>query len=347
MSPVDRYCSQKNVYTYVYPKRVALVFPSLCVLGSQSVSCPDCTWLRVMPSGGQTIVHADYYYFRTSTDLFSRNSTRPAEAPSNVCGTCSLVVPANSRVACALCGKQFHKKCCQELFQGEYHCAACANSPFETFTCWIPLGHYTPLNGVLAVIPKSHTLQGYDTPANNKLGKPLVPGEYPAFSQRQNNHWHTTAVHPGDLILFNIKTIHAATKNCAPCYRLSCDTRVAASPFDPLAAPCVPSIYQKPPPKAPPSLWQCSWAGCGEPANSGRFCKTCAQPKGSRARTPPTRALRSNPQLALLPPQRAEDGGELKREEGEQQKPSSSPPHKRKLAKDHVSSPPKRQHDSE
>jgi len=31
--------------------------------GPQSVTCPDCTWLRVMPNGGQTIVHAGLLSF--------------------------------------------------------------------------------------------------------------------------------------------------------------------------------------------------------------------------------------------------------------------------------------------
>lgn len=154
-----------------------------------------------------TSQHADYFYFRTSTRIFSDHRDAEANLPKpdpDTCaacladldaaprldngstkqkskrgGTSSRAIPStddSDAVECDLCDRRFHPACTPaDLLNGEhdgeYHCERCCNSPFEVYTCWIPLGRLTHQMGVLAVCPGTHRISGYDRPLS---GKPLV-----------------------------------------------------------------------------------------------------------------------------------------------------------------------------
>lgn len=135
---------------------------------------------------------------------------------------------------CDLCDRCFHVNCVlpplTSIPDGEWHCSDCANSPLSLFTCWMPLSDISP-EGSLLLSPGSHNLSGYDSPLP---GKELLPLEWRDYRRNGKWKWRTVApARPGDLVLFNIKTVHAASNNNFPAFRLSCDTRVAVKRFVP------------------------------------------------------------------------------------------------------------------
>ena len=90
------------------------------------------------------------------------------------------------------------------------------------WTCWTALGDIRGLDGRLALIPSSHRLGGYE----DAVREDLLPRGYSKHFE-QASVWHTpTNIDMGDIILFNIKTIHAATRNGGEKFRLSLDTRI-------------------------------------------------------------------------------------------------------------------------
>ena len=116
----------------------------------------------------------------------------------------------------------------EEEAEGEWHCQQCAADPFDLFTCWISLGEYSPANSSLCVLPGSHVLKDFFNPLKGNL----LPGDYPALV-KSKWPWQKGRVGMGDIILFNVKTVHGASKNMSNSFRLSIDTRVSASYFKP------------------------------------------------------------------------------------------------------------------
>ncbi len=104
---------------------------------------------------------------------------------------------------------------------GGWHCPACAIHPLAVYTTWIPLSNLkTPKDSILAVAPGTHKLKGWDMPQR----KAQVPGDF---------NWKLPwlipqEIRPGDIIIFNIKTVHAASFNSSSprCFRVSFDTRL-------------------------------------------------------------------------------------------------------------------------
>jgi hypothetical protein len=58
-----------------------------------------------------------------------------------------------------------------------------------------------------------------------------LPSEYVTSGSEKNGKWampdNPSFYNLGDIVLFNFKTIHAATEHRAPYFRLSIDTRIA------------------------------------------------------------------------------------------------------------------------
>ena len=109
----------------------------------------------------------------------------------------------------------------------EWHCHICIDSFLPFYTCWIPLTNITGADGRLVILPGSHKLRGYNTPIEDGL----LPGEYTEeYAKAKSTVWQwPTQIGMGDVILFNFKTIHAATKNIGGRFRLSVDTRVTTN----------------------------------------------------------------------------------------------------------------------
>lgn len=139
-----------------------------------------------------------------------------------------------STLICDLCGFGFHMSCLRPRLteaptvipgtdqEQEWHCYRCQNLPIPFWTCWMALGDISGLDGRLALIPGSHTLDGYE----NAVREDLLPR---GFTKSFENAavWQTPSrIDMGDIILFNLKTIHAATRNAGERFRLSLDTRV-------------------------------------------------------------------------------------------------------------------------
>jgi ectoine hydroxylase-related dioxygenase (phytanoyl-CoA dioxygenase family) len=115
-----------------------------------------------------------------------------------------------------------HESAMREAFAQLENGDGSVEIPF--FTCWIALRDYFVTEGVLAILPASHRLSGFDTPIPNKH----LPSGYASNSQR-NLAWRIPlVVRAGDIIIFNAKTIHGATANesSPQRYRLSMDVRI-------------------------------------------------------------------------------------------------------------------------
>jgi ectoine hydroxylase-related dioxygenase (phytanoyl-CoA dioxygenase family) len=140
-------------------------------------------------------------------------------------------------IRCSLCGLTVHGLCLAPPVAlnsspsdgDEWHCYSCRNLPKPFWTCWIPLGDLVEKDGRLALIPASHALGGYERPQPRGEDVPLLPGDYtPDYAKRAV--WCTpSSMRMGDLILFNVRTVHAATRNDAHTFRLSIDTRVTTN----------------------------------------------------------------------------------------------------------------------
>ncbi|MES1913182.1 MAG: hypothetical protein MHM6MM_005397 [Cercozoa sp. M6MM] len=217
---------------------------------------PEHTWLRLKENGGATIEHADYYYFKRDTAVFEEGGTtlrdsgdsvghqagRPAvrrlvnvqrkkSDVSSHCIKCADTQPTEL-LHCGLCGLRVHDTCLPEELQqarqgggfgqeGAWHCTRCANGPLGVFTMWTCLTDLeSHKRSMLAVCPRSHTLQGVD--------------QVPPGTQVQRSYWQRRkelpwvipeTLSPGDVIVFNIKTVHAASFNTSKQFRCSFDTR--------------------------------------------------------------------------------------------------------------------------
>jgi hypothetical protein len=213
----------------------------------------DCTWLRAKGSGETTPEHVDYFYFANNTKIFSTSyiekkmnsmmigsddeedeeedsSESEAEEGSHTCKLCHDSKHAATTVICDICDHGYHLSCLKpQLFEVPkedcWNCYECRNQSFNYWTCWIPLGDLTANDGRLALIPESHnTYGGYTAP--RKLEEELIPSEYTKQEERTAKWVIPTNIGRGDIILFNIKTIHAASQHTGDKFRLSIDTRI-------------------------------------------------------------------------------------------------------------------------
>lgn len=174
-----------------------------------SPSTLDTKWVRVHGHNEFTDMHTDYYRFQA----FARNNTNEHEenTANGSSNFLSLDPPAR-----------------------------------DMFTCWVPLGDYTPQQGTLVVAEGSHRLGCYTNDAAEaehaeEEMKTELPHEFSAWlssscesssssssaSSSTPSHpvWRTAHFHPGDLVIFDLRLVHASTSNQSSQYRLSLDTR--------------------------------------------------------------------------------------------------------------------------
>jgi ectoine hydroxylase-related dioxygenase (phytanoyl-CoA dioxygenase family) len=95
------------------------------------------------------------------------------------------------------------------------------------WTTWIPLDDIdTWEQSRLMLVPGSHTsVGGYDEPLD---GGELLPGGFKGQVRSQAQWVTPTTMRMGDIILFSMRTVHAAFTHEANTYRLSLDTRIVA-----------------------------------------------------------------------------------------------------------------------
>lgn len=215
---------------------------------------PSSTRLRAKGLGAATALHIDYdnchsestmmqdWSAPTSTPPASASAASSSSSPSSRSGECCgrrVNLSDETGVKCGRCRLLFHIGCCHPNLSavpdGVWHCPRCCNLPLPFHTCWVSLGQLTAADkdGRLAVIPGSHRLGGHDAPV--QVGDDLLPGGFtPEY--RKAAVWHVAEqVGLGDAIVFNMKLVHAATRNNSGKYRLSVDTRF--STFESAAAP--------------------------------------------------------------------------------------------------------------
>jgi hypothetical protein len=56
-----------------------------------------------------------------------------------------------------------------------YHCSYCANAQLPVYSVWIPLGEITVNDSILAVLPGTHELKGFENPP---MGKQVANFDY-------------------------------------------------------------------------------------------------------------------------------------------------------------------------
>jgi hypothetical protein len=222
-----------NRYAELLQRAVARALTSLRML-----SLMRCEFVCITDKN--TSIFGDYYRAQDTAMRAAPSVAAPAAAdaaaaaPSSedlqTCQICLDPKDEDSTILCELCGRGFHMACVTPRLtrmppeEQEWHCRECCNAPMNYWTCWTALGDLSGHDGRLALIPGSHTIGGYESPARADL---LPSGFTAAFEAA--SVWQTpTSIGMGDIILFNIKTVHAATSNASERFRLSLDTRVTS-----------------------------------------------------------------------------------------------------------------------
>ena len=187
---------------------------------------PDCTWLRIRGHGDDTTEHTDYYYFKQERTIFQDHFLHadPPPPPPPTCTVCQSPADPHLTLLCDLCDHPMHTYCHTPPLPrppaGEYHCPTCANLPFPFYTAWLALGPVHTHHGRLAVVEGTHRLQGYEA-------HPKSDGKLPReWGGGKGRVWRSSDMEGGDVLLFNMKTVHAASVNQSEQFRLSIDTRV-------------------------------------------------------------------------------------------------------------------------
>jgi hypothetical protein len=216
---------------------------------------PHCTWLRVKGRGSVTAEHADYSYFRDNTNIFRSHMQLPeamlcsksgAEDPSYLCAKCRDAKNPFKDTRCSLChrkappSKQKHQDSDSDSDEdsandesGEWHCDSCSDQFFPYYTCWVSLSEIAVENSTLAMMPKSQNLPGF-----NRGYDTLVPIKFSKFVAHKDNHWEMPSkLSLGDVLIFNVKTVHSASLNSTDFFRVSLDTRIIHKPRLPAAEP--------------------------------------------------------------------------------------------------------------
>jgi len=206
---------------------------------------PFYTWLRIKGKKEMTIEHSDYFHFQRQTVLFTSPSEvaddqlefLPPELKDNpearftdesTCERCKSTERSQQMILCDECDKGYHIDCLnpplEEMPKDDWHCSECNPRPLLG-TVWIPLEDITVDHGTFCVLPKSHLYPLYSKPYKDFQ----VPNSY--WKNAKGQPWHVGAFEAGDMVLFDLKTVHATTKNLQEKYRLSVDTRWCLEPM--------------------------------------------------------------------------------------------------------------------
>ena len=204
----------------------------------------ESTWLRAKGGGESTIPHADWMHFADNTTALGDYMTPSAhrsdgaveQQDRETCNICGMDDDSTDTLICDVCSRGFHGGCLQPPLSAailakaihaesqEWHCHDCCELPVPYWTAWIPLGRIAEGDGRLMLLPRSH--RGYGGYRSSQKEREL-PAQFNAAAHKAAQWCAPTAgMEAGDLILFNLKTIHAATANGRSKLRLSMDTRV-------------------------------------------------------------------------------------------------------------------------
>lgn len=175
----------------------------------------DETYLRRKARTAHTGLHADYFHYRRESLLMEGLP----DAGGDACSTCN-VDDGMEMLLCERCGCGVHPLCVfprvAVMPEGHWFCAACERQPFEYFTVWVPLHELVEKqHSILSVVPGSHRLRDW----NHRLSEDTrCPGDIdPA-------RLCSGPLPLGTAIVFNVKTVHGATRGREA--RTSLDFRV-------------------------------------------------------------------------------------------------------------------------
>ncbi|ETO36834.1 Phytanoyl-CoA dioxygenase [Reticulomyxa filosa] len=93
----------------------------------------------------------------------------------------------------------------------------------QLYTCWIPLMDIPFNRGGLAVCDQSHLLADFDE-ATDTVNEELPPS-FTEYCKKSTTVWKTSNYAEGDVLIFDIRLIHASLVNTCDRFRVSIDTR--------------------------------------------------------------------------------------------------------------------------
>lgn len=174
------------------------------ILGKETTTVlTDYAWIRRKPKGASSIEHADLYFFRRDGFFNKHKSLQPHYSRSKY-----------NVMACSFCS--------EAKGESDDYCDVCINRDMPLYTVWLPLKDVGPDDSTLQILEGSHFMHGWNT--RNK--KEELPKDFK--SQKTAYRWVTAkGIQFGDAIIFNCKTIHAATTQNSGT-RLSLDIRLFA-----------------------------------------------------------------------------------------------------------------------
>lgn len=175
------------------------------------------TWIRAKSPNvlGATPEHIDYYYFLENTAWISTFLRADCDNPSSLRASSDSVADCR----CALCDLIDLEPSYKPSPNGEYHCSSCADQLISFYTIWIALTEVQIDNGTLAVVSGSHTGAKSVFPKKQHF-------DLPECFKVDGAQWRLEKhLQPGDIVVFNCKTVHASTPNLSDRCRLSIDLR--------------------------------------------------------------------------------------------------------------------------
>merc|ERR1719334_706812 len=98
----------------------------------------------------------------------------------------------------------------------------------QMVTVWMPLMDIPIGKGPLAICPGSHLLIDYEQSDGENMEfadykESELPADFESFNE--STIWKTTHFKKGDLLIFDIRTVHASLSNLTKHFRVSIDTR--------------------------------------------------------------------------------------------------------------------------
>jgi len=204
---------------------------------NNSVTLPGCTWLHAHATGAAaSLPCTDYLFFRNHFPAIYGSPFRPRWSlkPQDLCprtqvnSSCSyllmrggwrLIIKVHRCYPCVL----FVSVACLQDLAHHPSCEKCSDVPLDHYTCWIPLHDLHHDHSRLEILPFSHQYKGYiDTGEQlpSEAEKALTSISAPAS-------WSIPmAMHAGDVIIYNWRTVHRFTANEHKQTSCSLDIRV-------------------------------------------------------------------------------------------------------------------------
>jgi len=158
----------------------------------------DETYVRLKEGAAQTPVHADFFYFVRSSNVFQLiNNTQ-----STICGMCTICRVRRQNAAYPFCSK-------------------CLSGYIPVFTAWISLGNYSSDQySLLEVLKNSHMMDGFEDALSGTSEVPSTEIEESGWTFPSEN------ILMYDMVLFNCKTLHRARAPKNTCMSLLSRTSI-------------------------------------------------------------------------------------------------------------------------